>query len=54
MLVVSASHDLRETILSTRTGGLMADAVRELRPLLPQGAADFLNPWFDLLQRRNA
>lgn len=54
MLLVSASHDLRETVLSTRTGGLMADAIRELRPLLPQSAADVLDPWFDLLQRRNA
>ncbi len=54
MLLVSASHDLRETVLSTRTGGLMADAIRELRPLLPQSAADVLDPWLDLLQRRNA
>lgn len=54
MLLVSASHDLRETVMSTRSGGLMADAIRELRPLLPQSAADILDPWFNLLQRRNA
>ena len=54
MLVVSASHELRETVMSTRTGGLMADAIREVRPLLPQSASDFLDPWLDLLQRRNA
>lgn len=54
LLVVSASHDLREAVMSTRTGGWMADAIREVRPLLPQSAADVLGPWFDLLQRRNA
>jgi uncharacterized membrane protein required for colicin V production len=54
LLVMSASHDLRETVMSTRTGGLMAAAIREVRPLLPQSAADFLDPWFALLQRRNA
>ncbi len=54
LIAMAVSHDLRETVTSTRTGGLMATALRELRPLLSQGAADFLDPWFDLLQRRNA
>lgn len=54
LLALSASHELRETVLSTRAGGLMADAIREVRPLLPRGAADVLGPWLDLLQRRNA
>jgi uncharacterized membrane protein required for colicin V production len=54
LLAVSASQELRESVLATRTGGLMAAAVRELRPLLPQSAADVLDPWFSLLQRRNA
>jgi len=54
LLALSASTELREAVTSTRTGGLMAAAVRELRPLLPSSAADVLDPWFALLQRRNA
>jgi uncharacterized membrane protein required for colicin V production len=54
LLALSASSGLRESIAATRTGGLMAQAIREVRPLLPRGAADLLDPWFDLLQRRNA
>jgi uncharacterized membrane protein required for colicin V production len=54
LIAMAVSHDLRETVTSTRTGSLMATALRELRPLLSQGAADFLDPWFSLLQRRNA
>jgi uncharacterized membrane protein required for colicin V production len=54
LLALSASEGLRETVAATRTGGLMAQVIREVRPLLPQGAADLLGPWFDLLQRRNA
>ena len=54
LLAMSASHELRETVAATRTGGLMAQVITELRPLLPQGAADVLDPWFNLLQRRNA
>ena len=54
LLALPASEGLRETVASTRTGGLMAQAIRKVRPLLPRGAADLLGPWFDLLQRRNA
>lgn len=54
LLAASASPELRETVLSTRSGGLMARALDEVRPLLPQAAADFLDPWLGLLQRRNA
>lgn len=54
LLALSASSGLRESISATRAGGLMARAIREVRPLLPPGAADVLGPWFDLLQRRNA
>jgi uncharacterized membrane protein required for colicin V production len=54
LLALSASSGLRESIAATRTGGLMALAIREVRPLLPPGAADVLDPWLDLLQRRNA
>jgi uncharacterized membrane protein required for colicin V production len=54
LIAMAVSHDLRQIVTSTRTGSLMATAIRELRPLLSQGAADFLDPWFDLLQRRNA
>jgi uncharacterized membrane protein required for colicin V production len=54
LVALSVSGDLRETVASTRTGGLMVQVIRELRPMLPQGASDFLDPWFSLLQRRNA
>ena len=54
LLALSASSGLRESIAATRTGGLMAQAIREVRPLLPRAAADLLDPWLDLLQRRNA
>jgi uncharacterized membrane protein required for colicin V production len=54
LIALALSGELRETVVSTRTGGLMAQAIRDLRPLLSQGAADVLDPWFDLLQRRNA
>jgi len=54
LLALSVSEGLRETVASTRTGGLMAQVIREVRPHLPRGAADLLDPWFDLLQRRNA
>jgi uncharacterized membrane protein required for colicin V production len=54
LIAMAVSHDVRGIVTSTRTGGLMATAIRELRPLLSQGAADFLDPWFSLLQRRNA
>lgn len=54
LLALSVSKDLRAIVTSTRTGGLMATAARELRPLLSRAAADVLDPWLDLLQRRNA
>jgi hypothetical protein len=54
LIALSVSAELRETVAASRAGTLMVQAVRELRPLLSQGAADFLGPWFDLLQRRNA
>lgn len=54
LLALSASDGLRETVAATRMGGLMAQALAELRPLLSQAAAAVLDPWFDLLQRRNA
>jgi len=54
LLALWVSGDLRTTVASSRTGTLMVQAIREVRPLLSQGAADFLDPWFDLLQRRNA
>ena len=54
LLALSVSGDLRSTVTGSRTGGLMAQAIHEVRPLLSQGAADLLGPWFDLLQRRNA
>jgi uncharacterized membrane protein required for colicin V production len=48
------SSELRERVRGTRTGDLMAQAVRALRPVLP----DALDPWLRLLleppQRRNA
>ncbi|MBV8882295.1 MAG: CvpA family protein [Planctomycetaceae bacterium] len=54
LLALSLSGDLRGTVMSSRSGALMAQAASELRPLLTPGAADFLDPWLDLLQRRNA
>jgi uncharacterized membrane protein required for colicin V production len=54
LIAMAVSHDLREIVPSTRTGNLMVTAIRELRPLLSQGASDLLDPWFSLLQRRNA
>lgn len=54
LIALSVSADLREPVASSRTGALMAGAIREFRPLLAQGAADLLGPWLDLLQRRNA
>jgi uncharacterized membrane protein required for colicin V production len=54
LLALSVSHGWRDRIAATRTGSLMAQVIREVRPLLPSRAADVLDPWFDLLQRRNA
>ena len=51
------SRDLRERIPATRAGGLMAQAVRTVRPALTPAAAELLGPWLELLlpaQRRNA
>jgi uncharacterized membrane protein required for colicin V production len=48
------SADLRARIPETRSGGLMAEIVQALRPALPPAACELLDPWFRLLQRRNA
>jgi uncharacterized membrane protein required for colicin V production len=53
---LSFSKELRAQIPATRAGGLMAQAVRTVRPALPRSASDLLGPWFELLdppQRRN-
>ena len=57
LLALAVSADLRRSVPVTRTGGLMTQVVREVRPLLPPSALGVLAPWFDLLeprQRRNA
>lgn len=54
LLALSVSGEIRAIVMSSRSGVLMVQAIHEVRPLLSQGAADFLDPWFDLLQRRNA
>ena len=54
LLALSASADLRMTVPTTRTGSLMVQVLRDLRPLLSPDASDFLDPWLNLLQRRNA
>jgi membrane protein required for colicin V production len=57
ILSLALSRDLRGRVTLTRTGGLMAQVVREVRPLLSPRALGVLGPWFDLLeppQRRNA
>jgi len=54
---LSFSKELRAQIPATRAGGLMAQAVRTVRPALPRSANELLGPWFELLdprQRRNA
>jgi uncharacterized membrane protein required for colicin V production len=53
---LSFSKELRAQIPGTRAGGLMAQALRTVRPALPRSAAELLGPWFELLdppQRRN-
>ncbi|HZE96925.1 MAG TPA: CvpA family protein [Planctomycetota bacterium] len=54
LLALSISGDLHEKIMASHAGSLMAQAIQELRPLLGKGAAAILDPWFDLLQRRNS
>jgi len=54
LIALSVFAELHGAVASSRTGYLMAQAIREFRPLLSKGAADLLGPWFDLLQRRNA
>jgi membrane protein required for colicin V production len=57
LIAVAIWSDLRGRVLSSQTGGLMVQAIRGLRPLLPPAASGVLGPWFDLLdaiQRRNA
>lgn len=54
LIVLSFSDGLRDSVAATRSGELMVQAFRGIRPMLSQAAADFLDPWFDLLQRRNA
>jgi len=57
LIVLAIWTDLRGRVLSSQAGGLMGQAIRGLRPLLPHGASGILGPWFDLLeplQRRNA
>jgi membrane protein required for colicin V production len=54
---LSASKDLRSRLPATRSGELMAQVVRAVRPALPRSAAELLGPWFEVLaptQRRNA
>jgi membrane protein required for colicin V production len=56
---LSASKDLRARLPATRSGELMAKAVRAVRPALPRAALELLGPWFEVLaptpaQRRNA
>lgn len=47
---LALSGDLRERVRETRAAGLMAQAVRTLRPVLSPSASDLLAPWFDLLE----
>ena len=54
LIALSIRGDLQEMVAASRSGDLMTLAISELRPLLPQRAADVLDPWFGLLQRRNA
>ena len=46
------SQELRPQVRSTRAGGLMAQVVRTVRPVLSPSATDLLAPWLDLLDQR--
>ena len=49
---LAVSRDLRQRIPETRTGGIMALAVKSVRPILSPSASDLLSPWLDLLEPR--
>lgn len=53
---LAISGDLRAQVRESRAGGLMAQAVRTVRPALSPSASDLLSPWLDLLdlQREKA
>jgi len=47
---LAVSGEARERVRESRAGGLMAQAVRTVRPALPPSASDLLSPWLDLLE----
>jgi membrane protein required for colicin V production len=46
---LAMSGELRDRVRESRAGGLMAQAVRTVRPALSPSASDLLSPWLDLL-----
>jgi uncharacterized membrane protein required for colicin V production len=46
---LALSGGLRDRVRESRSGELMAQAVRTVRPVLSPSASDLLSPWLDLL-----